>query len=366
VTGRSSGIALCIGLLVVNALPRGATLAAEANVQSAATQPLDEVVVESLRHPEARSYARLVQGTRIFQQYRQQLAPRASLRFRVYPRKAGVDMHGLQLAIVSRSARIPVGLDSELRFEVPIDQTALNENADLIYNRRDGTLGWRTDVRTAGIPENMRRLGDLRLECRVELMGAHVARGFNPFGFMGSALGDPCDKPGRYYHFYADRPIFAVTLRYGERSAWLSTGKLYGNDVPEWQLLFMDWPRFRERVFLAPLRNTTWPDETLLEFDYMDATPESAAPPLIHVGTSTKADVAHIFGDANIIDKLGSGEEVWAYRYAEKAKAKALRFRPGAGARTGRPDKPAHERVILFDRAGVVTKSGVHDGIDED
>jgi len=268
---RVNGIALFIGVLAGSAVSQAAALTAAENSQSNSTQPMEEVVVESLRHPEARSYARLVQGTRVFNQYRQ-LAPRASLRFKVYPRKAGVDMHNLKLVIVSRSVRIPVELDSELRFEVPIDQTALQENADLIYNRRDGSLGWRTDVRTPGIPENMRRLGDLRLECRVEVMGAHVARMFDPLGFLPRS-GDPCANPRMAYHFIADRPIFNVTLIYGKRSASLSAEKLYGNDWDEFIIRFLDWPLLRDRVFLAPLRDTTWPDDTLLEFDYMEDAP---------------------------------------------------------------------------------------------
>jgi hypothetical protein len=266
-----SAIALYIGMLAGSAVSQAATLPADGNAASNATQPMDEVVVESLRHPEARSYTHLVQGTRVFEQYRQ-LAPRASLRFKVYPRKPGVNMHDLKLQIVGRSVRIPLELDDELRFEVPIDQTALKENADLIYNRRDGTLGWRTDVRTPGVPENMRRLGDLRLECRVEVMGAHVARTVGALGIIAS-FGDPCANPDITYHFIADRPIFNVTLIYGDRRASLSTEKLYGNDWNEFMIRFADWPLLRDRVFLAPLRDTTWPDDTLLEFDYMEDAP---------------------------------------------------------------------------------------------
>ena len=240
-------------------------------LQADPAQPTDEVVVESRAHPDAKSYAHLVRGTQIFEQYRQ-LAPRASLRFKLYPREAGVNMHDLKVQIVSKSVRIPLEVDNEARFEVPVNQTAVQENADLTYNRREGTLSWRADVRTPGLPENMRRLGDLRLECRVELLGAHVARMFDPLGFLPK-LGDPCNNPQAAYHFIADRPIFNVTLIYGQRSASLSTEKLYGNDWNELMIRFTDWPLLRDRVFLAPLRDTTWPDDTLLEFDYMEDTP---------------------------------------------------------------------------------------------
>jgi len=261
-------VALCITVLAGSAVSRAATRARDANAAENTTQPMEEVVVESLRHPEARSYARLVQGARIFEQYRQ-LAPKASLRFKVYPRKAGVDMHNLKVQIVSKSVRIPLALDDELRFELPINETAVKENADLIYNRSDGSLGWRTDVRTPGVPENTRRLGDLRLECRVELMGAHVARGLDPLGIVGH-FGDPCGSPQVTYHFIADKPIFNVTLIDGTRSASLSTQRLYGNDWDQLLIRFMDWPLLRDRVYLAPLRDATWPDDTLLEFEDME------------------------------------------------------------------------------------------------
>jgi hypothetical protein len=239
--------------------------------QADPAQPTDEVVVESRPHPEAKRYANLLRGTQIFAQYRQ-FAPQASLRFKLYPREAGVNMHNLKVQIVSKSVRIPLELDNELRFELPVNQTAVEENADLIYNRQEGTLGWRVDVRTPGIPENMRRLGDLRLECRVELFGAHVARTFGSLGVI-SKLSNPCTNPEAAYHFIADRPIFNVTLTYGNRSDSLPTEKLYGNDWSELMMGLVDWVLLRDRVFLAPLSDTTWPDDTLLEFDYMDDTP---------------------------------------------------------------------------------------------
>jgi hypothetical protein len=258
----------CVGALIVVTASHAAA-PAKKSADGDTQPPMDTVVVESLRHPEDRSYARVVQGTRIFEQYRQ-LAPKASLRFKVYPRKAGVDMHDLRLRIVSRSVRIPLELDDDLSFEVPVDETALRENADLIYNRADGSLGWRTDVRTPGIPPSMRRLGDLRLECLVEAKGAHVARGFNPLALATVLGANPCESPQFHYHFYADRSIFDVTLEDGPHRASLPIGQLYGNDMDALQRSFMDWQLFRDRVFLAPLHEKGWSDETLLEFAYME------------------------------------------------------------------------------------------------
>lgn len=264
-------VLLSVGLAVSGMAAQAEVLAADGKMKADSTQPMDEVVVESRAHPEAKRYANLVRGMQIFDQYRQ-LAPRGYLRFKLYPREAGVNLHNLKLQIVSKSVRIPLELDDELRFELPVNQTAVKENADLIYNRREGTLGWRAEVRTPGIPENMRRLGDLRLECRVELMGAHVARAFDPLGVV-SKSGDPCADPQAAYHFIAARPIFNVTLIYGKRNVSLSTEKLYGNDWNELKIRLSDWPLLRDRVFLAPLRDATWPDDTLLEFDYMDDSP---------------------------------------------------------------------------------------------
>ena len=123
-------VVFSVGLMVSGMVSQAEVIAADVNVKAEPAQPMDEVVVESRAHPEAKRYANLVRGTQIFDQYRQ-LAPRASLRFRLYPREAGVDMHNLKVQIVSKSVRIPLELDDQLSFALPINQTAVKENAAL-------------------------------------------------------------------------------------------------------------------------------------------------------------------------------------------------------------------------------------------
>jgi hypothetical protein len=124
---------------------------------------------------------------------------------------------------------------------------------------------------------NTRRLGDLRLECRVDVMGAHVANGHAPLSIVMEKLSaDVCNRDDLYYHFYADRPIFNVTLTYGNRTLELMSDKLYGNDAPRLLLSSMDWNIVRDQIYLLPLNDVSWPDDTVVSFEYMD---DPAAPP---------------------------------------------------------------------------------------
>jgi hypothetical protein len=254
----------------VGVVPCIATAAAQAPA------PVQQIEVKALAHPDSKAYPKLVEGTRVFDRYRH-FAPQATLRFKVHAREAGVDMHGLKLKIVGDSTSLPVTLDSELRFELPIDQTLITENADVSYNRRKGALSWRPDVRTPDTAPNTRRLGDLRLECRVDVLGAHVANGHAPLSIVMEKLSaDVCNRDDLYYHFYADRPIFNVTLTYGNRTLELMSDKLYGNDAPRLLLSSMDWNIVRDQIYLVPLNDVSWPDDTVVSFEYMD---DPAAPP---------------------------------------------------------------------------------------
>lgn len=237
-----------------------------AQTQSTSAQTVE---VRSLAHPELRSYGKLVEGSRVFERYHS-LAPSATLHYMVHPRLAGVDMHNLHVKISGETVNIPLELDSEYRFTIPIDKMALEENADVMYDRKDGSIAWRPDIRSPGVPANARRLGDLRLECRVDTMGAHVGRSVGLLGFLNVAGDDPCNNPRFVYHFYADKPIFNIVISEGSRRSTVLSDSLYGNDFDEWMIRFLDWPLMRDRVFVAPLRDTSWSDDALLQFEYFD------------------------------------------------------------------------------------------------
>src|SRR6185295_17332827 len=109
---------------------------------------------------------RMVVGMDVFEQ-RHYLAPTATLRFKLLPRKRDTDMEHIDLKIVGDSFTTRVPLAPDHTFTLERDERALNEDASVRPNRKAGSMTWRAEIRTPGLPPDARRLGDLRLECEV-------------------------------------------------------------------------------------------------------------------------------------------------------------------------------------------------------
>ena len=138
-------------------------------------------------------------------------------------------------------------------------------------------MTWRTEIRTPGLPPDTRRLGDLRLECEVGLEADLVSNSASVFGRIANALSDVlgyCQRKEARYLFFADRPLFAVTLVAGPRREVLPIDRLYASasDDPRLSqdLPYCDCEVLIDRTYFVPLGDTSWPDDTRVEFEYMD------------------------------------------------------------------------------------------------
>jgi hypothetical protein len=236
----------------------------------------DAVVVTALRNPVAKSYRRMVAGMELFEK-RRHLAPAATLRFKLLPRNRQTNMEGVRLAIESDSAAISLELSSDKTFTLPRNAGALKEDASVMPNRKAGTMTWRAEIRTPDLPPGTRRLGDLRLECEVG-MEARLISNYRPllFGLLDPLLREGpeyCHRPAPRYLFFADRPLWSVTLVSGARREVLSVDRLYGGASrdPDWKedLPYCDCEVLMDRAYFLPLGDTSWPDDTLVHFDYM-------------------------------------------------------------------------------------------------
>src|SRR5688572_22593057 len=193
--------------------------------------PEDAVVVTAMRNPVMKSYRKMLNGAALFEE-RKHLAPAAALRFKLLPRKPGTPMEDVELEVAADSVAIPLKVAPDRTFTIERNRTALKENAKVMPNRKAGTMTWRADVRTPGLPPNTRRLGDLRLECEVGMKAGLISN--YPSGFWGwlderiSKNPDYCHRPAPRYLFFAERPIFSVTLLDGARGEVLSVDMLYG------------------------------------------------------------------------------------------------------------------------------------------
>jgi hypothetical protein len=70
-----------------------------------------------------------------------------------------------------------------------------------------------------------------------------------------------------------------VTLHIGERSEILPFRMLYaGGDQTRDMLAYCDCQVMLDRTYYAPIWDRSWPDDTLVTFEYMDAPATEASP----------------------------------------------------------------------------------------
>jgi hypothetical protein len=300
----------------------------------------DAVTVRALRDPVDKSYRKMVKGIDLFESLHA-MAPDASLRYRLVPRRSDTEMRGVALSVVGDSFERPVPLAADRTFTLQRDRQALAEDASVRPNRKAGTLTWRADIRTPGLPANVRRLGDLRLECRVGMEAGLVSRYPSLFervmDFMIGARAF-CEQREPPYLFFAERPLFAVTLVDGERRLTLPVGELYAgmarDRAPDRLLSYCDCAALLDRAYFVPLGDRSWPDDTRVELEYMDDAAGGTG--YASLAGSTRADIRQIFGEGKAL--RFAGHEVWAYDYG------------------------VSEVVVLFDSAGVVTNARLRSG----
>ncbi|WP_427914611.1 hypothetical protein ACPWT1_06770 [Ramlibacter sp. MMS24-I3-19] len=269
----------CLRRLVVPAFAATAALVPPALVlaQDAATLPPVNVTGTQLRDPVEKSYRRMLRGMDLFERERAALAPGSSLRFRVLQRKPGVRLDNLELAIVGRGIDIPIDVAPDRTFVLPRDAKAEATDAVVTPNRKALTMTWRADVRTPGLPPDARRLGDLRLECRVGLEAGLVSNSPSWIVRLYDALDTTpayCSRKNNEYLFFADRPLFGVTLVAGTRRESLPVGRLWAGATDDpglrQDLPFCDCEMLVDRTYFVPLADASWPHDTLVLFDFMD------------------------------------------------------------------------------------------------
>ena len=239
----------------------------------------DAVVVSALRNPVKKSYSKMLEGAAHFKEH-QHLAPTATLRFKLLPRKPETKMEGIRLQVADDSRAVPLKVAPDQTFTLEHDgnlRPPLKESAQVMPNRRAGTMTWRADVRTPGLPPNVRRLGDLRLECEVGMKSGLISRyprGF--FGWLSELLRETpeyCHREAPRYLFFAERPIWSVTLVDGERREVLPVDMLYAGATkdPDWKKdRHCDCEALFDHAYFVPLGDPSWPDDTRVELEYMD------------------------------------------------------------------------------------------------
>ena len=216
-----------------------------------ADEPVPSVHVAGIADPEMRSYRSVSAGLDAFDAHRA-LAPHATLRFRMRhaegaPANAGDGLR-LRLANDDGSFQENVPIDAAGLLAVARNQAAYVADATFILNQKDGLYTGHPEVRTAGLPANVRRLGDLRLECRVTIAIVKDQMPFMAKAAINTLMltSDWCAKKDFNYGTPAPRPGVRAMLRDGERTRTLET---HG-----WNMM-------------VPIGDTGWPDDALVQFD---------------------------------------------------------------------------------------------------
>ncbi len=254
----------------------------EANAQPAKDAPVlptVTVTAKANRDPVEKSYRRIIRGMELFEA-QHALAPAAPLRFKLLARKKDTDMRQIEMNVIGTQVDFPVVIAPDNTFTLERNQRALEEDAQVVPDRKARSMTWRADIRSPGLPPNARRLGDLRLECRVGMEAGLISESVNLVARIAGALVRPfvntpayCDKLDPQYLFFADRPLFSVTLVDGARSEVLPIGRLYGGASEERDdedRSGCDCELLVDRTYFMPLGDRSWSDDTRVEFDYMD------------------------------------------------------------------------------------------------
>ena len=214
-------------------------------------EPVQSVHVTGITDPEMRSYRSVAAGLDAFDAHRA-LAPNATLRFRMRHKNGPpvTAAGGLQLRLASDdgSFQETVPIDATGLLTVGRNQAAYDAHATFILNQKNGRYTGHPEVRTAGLPDNVRRLGDLRLECRVTIAIFKEQVPFLAKATLNTLMmtSDWCAKKEFNYATLAPRPGLKGTLRDGERSRILAS---HGWDL------------------MVPIGDAGWPDDALVQFD---------------------------------------------------------------------------------------------------
>ncbi|HYD76996.1 hypothetical protein [Ramlibacter sp.] len=273
---RWRGLAPLLALALAGVLPPWPAGAQQQGAGVHAALPGVTITYDPVKDPVEKSYRRMVRGMDLFEREHAR-SPHGQLRFKLLPRKRGVDLDRLELLVLGSTVEIPLDVAPDRTFVLPRDAKAWTEDAKVTPDRKALTMTWRAEVRTPGLPAGTRRLGDLRLECRVGMEAGLYSNSPSFITRIFSELSTTpayCGSEGNRYLFFADRPIFGVTLESGARREMLPAVRLWAGAIDEphleRELPYCDCEVLLDRTFFLPLADPGWPDDTRVVFDYME------------------------------------------------------------------------------------------------
>lgn len=172
----------------------------------------DRVEIPNYRDPELKSYTQMLKGLEAYQD-KHEHAPDSELYFILIPKTRKYSLQDLTMRLASDDVSIPVPIDPSGVFKLPLIEQDHDGEYDLILNKPKGQFLIRPYVKSARLPDDTRRLGDLRLECEVRwaIERQEVSAIFRTYVNMLSS-GDPCTSRFVNVRFYAPQGVESITL----------------------------------------------------------------------------------------------------------------------------------------------------------
>ncbi|TXI89764.1 MAG: hypothetical protein E6Q34_10050 [Burkholderiaceae bacterium] len=194
----------------------------------------ERVEVNSYKGIDLRSYAQLQKGLKVYQE-KLQLAPNSQLYFILIPKKQETKLDGLTMRLASDEVSTPVKVDEFGRFQLPMLELKSEDEYDLILNRQKGQFFIRPYVKTQGLADDDKRMGDLRLECQVRwaIERQDVSFVFKSYVSM-FASGNPCESRTVEVQFYAPPQIRTLSLQHQGQVRYFAVAKDRRFSVPLW------------------------------------------------------------------------------------------------------------------------------------
>lgn len=169
------------------------------------------VEVSSQKGLELKSYSQMQKGLKAYAEYNK-LAPNSELFFILVPRSKKLSLEGVTMRLASDETSINIPIDADGRFQLPDIALKHEDEYDLILNKPKGQFYFKPDVKSANLANDVKRMGDLRLECQVRwaIEKQDVSVVFTSFVKLFAA-GNPCTKTINVY-FFAPNGVDTVTL----------------------------------------------------------------------------------------------------------------------------------------------------------
>lgn len=185
-----------------------AASSAQASVES-------RVEISAYKGPELRSYAQMLKGLLAYRDKRQH-APDSELYFILIPKKKEMRLEGLTMRLASDETSTTIPVDAGGKFQLPLIELKSDNEYDLILNRPKGQFYIKPYVKSANLPPDLKRMGDLRLECQVRwaIEKQDVSVVFSTYVKLLSG-GNPCEARTVAVYFFAPMGVEAVTFDTG-------------------------------------------------------------------------------------------------------------------------------------------------------